>query len=466
MINRIKAPLTAVAAAVVLSGCSGLLDVDNPNSLVEESIRQEAAANGVANGSLYLVSEAIGDVWEGPAVVADELYWIGSRDAWQSLDQGFISDPSNEFTDGAFPNLGQAVWMAQNAVEILAGHVANSSDPDQFQVDYGRTLMFRGMILMVIAESQQDMTFSYKQVDGAPVSSGNATIGSEGNEIPVASMGAVMALAISSLDQARAIFAAEGEDELELDANALLARAEMSEEIMTARNSAGGAIQFADAVPYAQYVLANGDADYRLNLSYSAASTDCNMCGNVNDRKENQVDQSLVTVDASNDIDGIQLQDPYGSGDEPALITALNQFKGGNYLESGNQYPDLTVASARLMHLILAEHALAGGTGTGDTFQGHINTLRALDAGYTTTYGGGDDVNALQHHRRVNTFLMGLRLQDMYRWGIQAGDDTNTVPEARWQAASDAIQRPGSMLPITLIEVRANCNLNGQGCGG
>jgi hypothetical protein len=440
--------------------------VDNPNSLVEESIRQEAAANGVANGSLYLVSEAIGDVWEGPAVVADELYWIGSRDAWQSLDQGFISDPSNEFTDGAFPNLGQAVWMAQNAVEILKNHVDNAATPEDFELDYGRSLMFRGMILMVVAESQSDMTFSYKQTDGPPVSSGNATIGSEGNEIPVPSMNAVMDLAISSLDQARGIFVAEGEDELELDANALLARAEMSQEIMAVRSTAGGAIQFADALPYALYVLANGDADYRMNLSYSASSTDCNMCGNVNDRKENQIDQSLVTVDASNDVDGIQLQDPYGSGDDPALITALNQFKGGNYLNSGNQYPDLTVTSARLMHLILAEHALAGGGGTGGSFQQHINNLRALDGGYTTTYGGGDDVNALQHHRRVNTLLMGLRLQDMYRWGLAAGDDSNTVPEARWQGASDATQRPGSMLPITLIEVRANCYLNGQGCEG
>jgi hypothetical protein len=32
--------------------------------------------------------------------------------------------------------------------------------------------------------------------------------------------------------------------------------------------------------------------------------------------------------------------------------------------------------------------------------------------------------------------------------------------------ASDAVQRPGSMLPITLIEVRANCHLNGLGCSG
>jgi hypothetical protein len=472
MKNRIKAPVALVAGTLLLSGCSGLLDVDNPNNLVEEAIQQEAAANGVVNGALWHVSEALGSVWEGPAVTSNELYWIGSRDAWGALDQGFISDNANEFTDAAFPNLGQAAWMAQNAVEILEGHVANSSDPDQFQVDRGRAYMLRGMILMVVAEQQQDMTFSYKQTDGPPVSGGSAVIGSEGFENPVPSMDAVMDLAITSLNTAIGIFQAESEDDLELDATALLMRAEMSEEIMAARNSpcngtvAGCAINFADAVPHALTVLADGGADYRFNLSFSAASTDCNMCGNVNQRKENQIDLSLVTVDASNDIDGINLVDVVdGTTDDPALIAMLNQWKGGSYLDSGNQYPDLTVSSARLAHLILAESAAAGNGSTGDTFQGHINDLRAIDS-YPATYAGGNEVATLVHHRRVNTLLQGLWLQDMYRWGLQPSTTEGTNAASVWSPSSPAFITPGTMLPIMIIEVRANCHLNGNGCGG
>jgi hypothetical protein len=449
---------------LVLSGCSGLLDVDNPNNLVEDAVQQEAAANGVVNGALWHVSEAIGSVWEAPSVVADELYWIGSRDAWGALDQGAISDPSNEFTDANFPNLGQAVWMSQNAVEILSGHLANSADPDLFRVDYGRALMMRGIALMITAESQDDMTFSYKTVDGPPVSSGNAVIGSEGFEIPVASMDAVMGVAIQSLTDAIAVFQAEGESELELDATALRMRAGMSRQIMAARSTVGTAIAFApQVVADANTVIDDGETDYRFNLSYSAASTDCNMCGDVNNRKENQVDLSLVTVDASNDIDGIRLQDPIGGGDDLALIAMLNQWKGGSYLDSGNQYPDLTVSSARLAHLILAEVAAAAGN-TGD-FADAINDLRDID-GYTTDYTNEDVVATLQHHRRVNTLLQGLRLSDMYRWGLQPQDNPGVDPAAIWAPASDAVQRPGSMLPITLIEVRANCYLNGLECSG
>lgn len=459
MMNRIKAPLTAVASVLVLSGC-GLLDVDNPNSLVEESIRLEAAANGVANGSLQLVSEAISDVWEGPAVASDELYWIGSRDAWGQLDQGFVSNPENEFTDGAFPGLGRAVWMSQNAVEILQGHFDESGDA--FRTDLGRALMFRGMIMMVTAESQEDMTFSYKMVDGPPVSSGNATIGSEG-QIAVPTMLSVMDLAISSFTDAIGHFNAQGETDLATNATALRARAYMSRVIMQNVTTVGGALAMPMAAADANAVLADvGGSDWAFNLSYSSASAGCAMCGNVNDRKENQIDLSLVTVDDANDIDGINLQDPVSGADDLALISRLNQWKGGNYLNSGDAFPDLSVVTERLLRLIVAEDALAGGAGD---FEAQINEIRDLDGEVAFTSGGAvSDMDMLMHSRRVNTVLMGLRLPDMYRWGIAPGAESD--PAARWAPASDAVQRPGSKLPITIIEVRANCYLNGQGCDG
>ncbi|MEO2168037.1 MAG: hypothetical protein ABGY42_07925, partial [bacterium] len=75
MKNRITAPAIAVAAVVALSGCN-LLDVTNPNSLVEEAIMREAAANGVVNGSLNRSSNGIAEDWEGCLGTSDELYWI------------------------------------------------------------------------------------------------------------------------------------------------------------------------------------------------------------------------------------------------------------------------------------------------------------------------------------------------------------------------------------------------------
>ena len=478
MMNRIKAPVALVAGMLVLSGCSGLLDVDNPNNLVEEAVQQEAAANGVVNGALWHISEALGSIWEGPAVVSNELYWIGSRDAWGALDQGFISDNLNEFTDAAFPNLGQAVWMAQNAVEILEFHTNEAAAPEDFAVDRGRAYMLRGLVLMVVAEQQQDMTFSYKQTDGPPVSSGNASLG-RGTDyvatIPLPSMDAVMDQAILDLEEAVSVFQAEGETDLQLDATALLMRAEMSEEIMAVRTSpcngtvADCAINFADALPHAQYVLDNGDTDYRFNLAFSAASTNNNMAQNVNDRKENQIDLSLVTVDASNDVDGINLQDVVdGVTDDAALIQMLNQFKAGDYLSKGDQYSPLTLSGARLAHLIRAESSAAQGAAIdGLDFVGHIQALRDIDgSGYDVPYTGAesDPVSVLIHHRRVNTVLQGLWLQDMYRWGLEPQVSEGTNPASVW--APTASSRSQELLPITIIEVRANCYLNSNPCPG
>lgn len=447
MKNRIKAPALLLAGSVVLSGCN-LLDVDNPNSLVEESIQQEAAANGVTNGSLRLVSNAVADIWEGPAVVADELYWTGSRDAWGQLDQGHISDPLNEFTDAAFPTLGRAVWMAQNAVDILTGHVADPSDPadlESFRTDLARAQMFNGIILMVTGELQEDMTFSNKMEDGPPVGPDQ--------------MSGVLDDAISNLSAAITTFNDLGETDLELAARAIRARAHMSRTIWDELNpsapAAGSGVNPlaypAEALTDAAAVIAVG-GDWKYNLAYSSASGQGDMLQNVNNRGENQWDPTLVENDgpgASGRTGVITLIDPYTGAPDNAVATALAQW-------GENQYGALTITSERLMRLIVAENDLAtGGGGAGSDFETQMNALRGLDGDDFASGGAVTDLDMLAHARRVNVLHMGLRLQDMYRWGLQ---------DPTWQGGSAAAQAPGTMLPITIIEIRANCHLNEVGC--
>lgn len=442
MTNRIKAPVLAVAAVFALSGCD-LLDVDNPNSLVEASIQLEAASNGVANGSLRLVADAIADVWEGPSMVADELYWTGSRDAWGSLDRGNIGDPLNEFMDSAFPSLGQATWMAANAVTIISEHVANNAGDAGFALDLANAHLYNGIILMVTGEIQDDMTFSDKQTDGPPVGEAN--------------MGGVIDNAIAELGMAMTQFQALGETDMATAAQALRARAHMSRAIWGVINpsaAAGGAMAFPLALADANAVLATvGSADWQYNLTYASGANSCDMCGNVNQRGENQLDQSLVEntgPGASGRTGVINLMDPVTGAADEALITAVAQF-------GGNQYGSLTLASARMMRLIIGEDALAGGDAAG--FAAQINLIRAYD-GYAADFvegGAVSNVDMLQHTRRVNTLWQGLRLQDMYRWGLT---------DPLWAAGSTTLTSPGQMLPITIVEIRANCNLGTSTCSG
>lgn len=439
-----KWAVSVLAAVPLLAGCD-LLDVNNPNDLVEDDIRQEAAANAVVNGAQTLVASSVSQSWQPYLVASDEMYWIGSRDAWLSLDQGAVSDPLNEFIDGPFPAMGQGRWMSDQAIEILTEHHGNNPTKE-ITTDLARANFYSGIMYMVIGEIQEDFAFSNKKESGAPVGPAN--------------MHQVLDGAITRLTAAIDGFRSQGETDMAIQAMAVRARARQSRAIWDAINpapSGNGLVNSADAGADAAAVIAavgGNSADWTFNLEYSVGSRSNSMASWVNNRKENQIDLSIVTVNSANDIDGIALQDPIDNVDDPAVIKWLNQWKGGNYLTKGGVYPPLTVASTRMMHLILAENALAGGNS--EAFRTSINHIRALDE-LTPFSGQIEDLEMLKHTRRVNVLLQGLRLADMYRFGIR---------DPKWLATNPTIAKPGEMLPISIVEIRANCHLNGLGCGG
>ena len=444
MKNRIKASVLTVVTALTLSGCGDLLDVNNPNNLVEESISQAAAASAVVNGSLSLVSSAISSIWQPYLVTSDEIYWIGSRDAWLALDQGFIGNPENEFSDGAFPSVGRGRWMADQAIKILQGHA--SGDPS-FNYDLARANHFAGIMYTVIGEVMEDFAFSDKTESGAPVGPGN--------------MSSVLNSGISYLDAAISSYESLGNADRAVAAKAMRARAHQSRAIWDVINpTASGTfttVNASAAAADAQAVItaAGGNsADVEYDLVYSSGSQTNSMGGWINDRKENQYSTQLVTLDANNNRTGVAMMDPIDNIVDPAVTKRMKSWGCGAADGNCGPYSPLTISSTRLMHLILAENALAGGDGA--TFTTHINHIRAMD-GLTAFSGQISNNDMLQHTRRANTMIMGLRLADMYRFGLT---------DPKWEAQSDAISTPGEMLPITIIEIRANCHLNGQGCGG
>jgi hypothetical protein len=220
-------------------------------------------------------------------------------------------------------------------------------------------------------------------------------------------------------------------------------------------------MNFANAATDAQAVLtAEGDS-YEYSLGFTSSASACSMCDWINNRGENQVNNDLVALTTSGtgaggrittgDSVNVVLLDPVSGTPDRSVKVMVDNFPT-------TQYGDLVMASGRLMRLILAEHELNTG-GAGDAeFVGHINALRTLDGKSAFTSGGAvTDLAMLQHERRVHTLFMGLRLPDMFRWGLQ---------DARWQGTNTAITNPGDLFPITIVEQRANCHLNGLPCSG
>ena len=289
---------------------------------------------------------------------------------------------------------------------------------------------------MVIGEIQEDFAFSNKTEAAPPVGSEN--------------MYKVLDDAISRLSAAISGFNEVGDATMAMNAMAVRARARHSRVVWDAVNpspAGNGLVNSAEAGNDAMAVIAaagGNSADWLYNLTYSSASVSNSMAAWINDRKENQLDLSIATATAANDINGIALKDPIDDVDDPSVVKWLNQWKGGSYLDKGGIYPPLTLASTRMMHIILAENALAGGNEA--MFTEHVNHIRAMD-GLTPFSGQMDSMEMLQHMRRVTVMLQGLRLADMYRWDIGA---------PKWEGSSDAVRCPGVMLPISIIERQAN----------
>jgi len=113
-------------------------------------------------------------------------------------------------------------------------------------------------------------------------------------------------------------------------------------------------------------------------------------------------------------------------------------------------HPPMAVVSKREMYLIVAEAApAAGNTGAFDTA---INSLRALDGKPAYNGTGPTRLALLQWERRINLVFQGLRLNDMYRFGVK---------DPRWVTTSIAFTKPGCLLPIPLIEREANALVTG-----
>ena len=426
----------ALALGLAVPACD-ILDVNNPNNLTEESVQQATAANAVVNGAVAQNARGIATQWLGYLMATDEIVWIGSRDAWGQLDQGFVSNPANEFTDAAFPQIAQARWVADQAVKILDGHVAETPT-DALRRDQARAYLQAGIIYTIIGETQEDFAFSDKQEASAAVGP--------------AMMSTVLDEAIAFLDQAVTFSQALNNADLITQSLAVRARARHSravwDKVKPTPNTADPLVNASGANEDAAAVLARVEPTWRYRLEYSASTLSNYMASEINSRGEQQFDTtSIIQVNAAapKTILGVKLQDPIDAVADPRIVDFLQEWKGGTDIGvAGPIYSALTLVSAKHMHLILAEAALASGNDA--DFATHINAVRAVD-GLSPYTGQIAAVDMLKHERRAALFVTGVRLLDMYRFGIH---------DPLWHPNSNVVGSPGTLLPITCIEANAN----------
>ncbi len=433
----LRAGAALLVVAVTVSACRDPLDIPDPNSIQGEDLDNPAAVPSLVSGSLKNTNEMIGELAAIYGAASDEIRWIGSRDAWQSLSQGFLDDPVNEFSDAAYPDVTDARFMADRAIskaEEFEGQLAD-------QNDLVRAYLQGAVVYATIADTYDDFVIPDDPQEAAPsIGSGN--------------MGQLYDQAIQWLDSAESMARDLDSPELVTRAIAYRARVRHAKAVWNKLNPPGTTpsdplVEDAEMAQDAQAALGRIGltADWRWEATFSSASAVNNLGFQVNERGELQFGPEYVEVVEGNEsnVEAVVLTDPVTGEPSPVFQRRLSDF------QSGGQFSSLYVTTAREMHLLLAEHRLAQQDTAG--FETHINHVRTI-AGQEQYTGPGQVpvMEMLEHTRQANLVIMNRRLADMYRFGVTS---------ARWLPQSPAATEPGTFFPIAITEVRSNPEVGG-----
>ncbi|MDZ7780818.1 MAG: hypothetical protein U5R14_12930 [Gemmatimonadota bacterium] len=446
-LNRLSAGLLTAAFAVGATGCDSLLDVENPNNVVQSDLENAEAVSALVNGALQLTSEAVGDAAVSTTALSDELTHTGSQNWAAELDRGIITTPSGR-SDALTDVFAEATWTAEEALRLA---VEFGADDEQVM----RANMYSGIMHMTIADNMEDFAFSDRIEVGPPVGEDN--------------MQSVYDTAIDRLESALAL--ASGSDATTI--RALLARAHWGRAMwpkMQGDPTADPLVNDATANGYAQDVIdAIGvDEDWAYRFRFQSSTSESPQGSWVNSRQEFVPADEYVVISGSgksvaqdeDDADGdgdtdeaaISLLDPIDDMPDQALQARITEFVDA-FL-----YPEVDVVTARELHLILAEAAIADGED--DIAETHLNHVRAMknpdhphDEYDVDNPLHPEPLEVLQHERRVNLYnMVTRRLWDMYRFGV-------TAP--RWSSTSDAVTNPGQVFVIGQGERVSNCFILG-----
>jgi starch-binding outer membrane protein, SusD/RagB family len=423
----------ALAGALAAAGCDSLLDVSNPNNVAQDDVVQPQAASAMVNGAQARSALGWAFVTRMDITVSDEVRQSGSWDAARDMNNGNI-EPLNADVNDGFNVAAVARWMADEALKLVRGHQEDGTLANQ--ADLIDAHLYSGLGRLLVASYFEDFVFSDRTEPGPPIGEDN--------------MVQVFDQAAELFTQTRAAAQAAGDRERERQAVALLARthwAKAAHQKIHPRGQipADPLINSAEANQFAQAFFDLGpDADWRFSHEFSPATFQNTVSAWVNSRREIVPAPRWADVDGGLNILGTVLQDPVDGIVDPALERRINE------VVEGNNWAPLPLVSAREMHLILAEAALAAGNDS--EFQNRINAVRALEAGLSPYTGQIPGIEMLVHARSVNLYLQGRRLTDQYRFGIHS---------ERWLPNSTAIVRPGTYFPIGEEERQTNCFLLG-----
>ncbi|HZS57760.1 MAG TPA: RagB/SusD family nutrient uptake outer membrane protein [Gemmatimonadaceae bacterium] len=393
--SRVAAVLLVVPA---LAACSDLFKVSNPGPIPSSSLGTSAAAAGIVTGISAELSTGIGRTYLEGAVVAREIFFANSNNAY---DNGGTVTPDDD--DGTWSDAQTARWVAEHGVLRLQSALGS---------DYNKNpLAARANLLAGFANRMIGENFCQTVIDGGPAQ--DRTVSFQRAE--------------AYFTEALAIESAAGDNSYATAAYG--GRASVEAWLGESAKAAADAQQ----VPI----------DYEYDAIYNTANNLLNTFGaNTWDAQEISVYGSLFQADSldprtPSTLTGGQSQD----GKTP--------FQAQEKYLSDSSYLPLTKGTEMLT--LRAELALGGGDIT--TEMQLLNQVRAFYgiAPLATPADVGTAWADLRFERGHTLWLEGRRYWDLQRWFAATGSAHDTTLTNR-----------AKCLPIGRTELQTNPNLHGH----
>ena len=416
--TRFRRSLGTAATALgtmALASCTVFsTEVKNPNAVTEDAISSAAAAATSLVTGLYGAVNAAGNQITGTSGAAsDELTWVGSREYWNLLDVGDIGDPLNEYTDGQYPFVSQARWMANYVIPKLEGY--DKSGSLRNRADLAQAYYLAATVYTLIGENYEDFVLASDRVKN-------------GANVGEANMRVMFDSATAYTGKGLSIATALNNQPLRARLLAMQARAKWSRAVWATLRAPRGfpanpLINDAGANADAAAALAafgSNAARYRFDVIAQNAGGWFSTGSEMNSRLEIRAGNRYIVPNGAgtrplDGAAGISMRDPITGQMDPVTLANINEC----CRLSSTVNVGWTASSAKEMLLILAEAALASGNTS--EFQTRINAIRAVDA--LPEWTPASTVSArdiLIHSRQVNLFLQARRLTDHYRFQIRA----------------------------------------------
>jgi len=404
-----------VLGTMALASCTVFsTEVKNPNAVTEDAISSAAAAATSLVTGLYGAVNAAGNQITGTSGAAsDELTWVGSREYWNLLDVGDIGDPLNEYTDGQYPFVSQARWMANYVIPKLEGY--DKAGSLRNRADLAQAYYLAATIYTLIGENYEDFVLASDRVKN-------------GANVGEANMRVMFDSATTYTGKGLTIATALNNQPLRARLLAMQARAKWSKAVWATLRAPRGfpanpLINDAGANADAAAALAafgSTSARYRFDVIAQNAGGWFSTGSEMNSRLEIRAGNRYIVPNGAGTrpVDGaagISMRDPITGQTDPVTLANINEC----CRLSSTVNVGWTASSAKEMLLILAEAALAQGNTA--EFQTRINAIRTADALPDWTPASGVSArDILIHSRQVNLFLQARRLTDHYRFQIRS----------------------------------------------